>query len=117
MRRSRWVYAFAFLGALGSAPIAAAEVTAGTTISSANAQLAQGLIPDELIPYVVEGNSDLSMTVENPGTYTPHPAYVKATVDNACKAKLDAKGFLVNYVAGQPFPYSEWARRPATSAI
>ncbi len=110
MRRSQWVFSFAVLVAFGSAPVASAEVAAGTKITSANANLAQGLIPDELIPYVIDGNADLNITVADAGKYTPHAEYVKATVDNACKAKLDAKGFLANYVAGQPFPYSEWAK-------
>jgi len=110
MRRARWAISIALLVALVGASGARADVAAGTTITAANAQQAEGLIPAELIPYVVEGNADLSITVADPGTYTPHAAYVKATVDNACQAKLDAKGFLVNFKAGQPFPYSEWAK-------
>ena len=35
---------------------------------------------------------------------------MKATVDYACQAKLDGDGRLSNYTAGQPFPYSDWAK-------
>jgi hypothetical protein len=110
MRRAPWVFAFAALAALANAPIASADVAAGTTITPANAKDAQGLIPDELIPYVIDGNADLSVKVADPGKYVPNEKYVKATVDGACKAKLGSNGFLENYTAGQPFPYSEWAK-------
>jgi hypothetical protein len=111
MRRAPWVSAFAILAALGTAPrVFAADVPMGTVITPANANLAQGMIPDELIPYVIDGNPDLNIKVVDPGTYVPNEKYVKATVDYACQAKLGANGFLENYTAGQPFPYSEWAK-------
>src|SRR5262245_14611980 len=104
MRRTLWLSAVA-AAALVAGPQASAE-----TITSANKSAAQGLIPDELIPYVVENNSDLNITIKDAGKYVPNAAYVKATVDYACQAKLDAEGRLTNYTAGQPFPYSDWAR-------
>jgi hypothetical protein len=96
--------------AFASAVSARADVTPGTTITSANASAAKGLIPDELVPFVVENYPDFNITVNETGKYTPNEKYVKATVDYACTAKLDDKGFLTNYKAGQPFPYSEWAK-------
>ncbi|MGH9885382.1 MAG: DUF1329 domain-containing protein [bacterium] len=96
----------AFFGA----QIASADVAAGTKITSANAGDVRGLIPDELMPYLVEGYPDLAMTIADSGKYVPNEKYVKATVDGACQAKLDANGFLTNFTAGQPFPYSEWAK-------
>src|SRR5262245_6805608 len=104
MRRTLWLSAVA-AAALVAGPQASAE-----TITSANKSAAQGLIPDELIPYVVENNSDLNITIKDAGKYVPNAAYVKATVDYACQAKLDAEGRLTNYTAGQPFPFSDWAK-------
>ena len=98
------------LVAFASAASARADVSPRQTITSANAGSVKGLIPDELIPYVVENFPDFNITVNETGKYTPQANYVKATVDYACQAKLDESGFLVNYTAGQPFPYSEWAK-------
>ncbi len=109
MRRTLWLSAVA-AAALATGSRAIADVPAGTTITAVNKDAAKGLIPDELIPFVVENFSDLNMTVKDAGKYTPNAAYVKATVDYACQAKLDSDGRLMNYTAGQPFPYSDWAK-------
>jgi hypothetical protein len=41
---------------------------------------------------------------------------VEATVKYACQATLDDRGVLRNYTAGQPFPYSEWAKQATNHA-
>jgi hypothetical protein len=109
MRRAAWATALILAIAFASAN-AGADVAPGTTITSANASSAKGLIPDELIPYVVENYPDFNITVNETGKYVPNEKYVQATVQFACQAKLDENGYLVNYTAGQPFPYSEWAK-------
>ena len=109
MRRNLWMTAVA-LSALALGSQASADVAPGTTITAANKSAAAGIIPDELLPFVVENFADLDMKIVETGKYTPNAAYVKATVDYACQAKLDGDGRLSNYTAGQPFPYSDWAK-------
>ena len=109
MRRTLWMSAVA-AAALATASHAIADVAPGTTITAANKDAAKGIIPDELIPFVVENFSDLNIKVVDTQKYTPNAAYVKATVDYACQAKLDSQGRLTNYTAGQPFPYADWAK-------
>jgi Protein of unknown function (DUF1329) len=109
MRRTLLMSAVA-AAALTIGSNAVADVAPGTTITAANKDAARGIIPDELIPFVVENFSDLNIKIVDTGKYIPNTAYVKATVDYACQAKLDADGRLSNYTAGQPFPYSDWAK-------
>jgi len=109
MRRTLWMSAVA-AAVLASGMQANADVPAGTTINAANKAQAKGLIPDELYPFVIENYGDLNIKIADAGKYVPNQAYVKATVDYACQAKLDHDGRLTNYTAGQPFPYSDWAR-------
>lgn len=86
------------------------EPMPGDVITAAEAERVRGVIPDALYPFAIQGFADLRMEIVETRDYTPHPSYVKATVENACKPSLDADGNLANYVAGQPFPYSEWAK-------
>jgi hypothetical protein len=86
------------------------EPQPGDVITAAEAGSLTGWIPEELFPYVIEGFEDLRMRIKPTGDYTPHASYVEATVKYACQPRLDEKGNLVDYVAGQPFPYSEWAK-------
>ena len=90
---------------------AESELAPGEVITAAEAGRLAGWIPEELVPYVVEGFEDLKLEIAPTGDYTPHAAYVDATVKYACQPRLDAAGNLVDYVAGQPFPYSEWAKQ------
>lgn len=105
----------AAVGAAGAGP-AGADVTPGETITSANQEKVRGLIPDELYPFVVENFPDFKIHVDEAREYPVHPKYVEATVKYACQAEVDEKGDLVNYVAGQPFPYSEWAKEATNHA-
>jgi hypothetical protein len=102
--------AAAALASFATASLAIADVGPGTTITAANKQAAAEVLPAELLPFVTENFADLNMKIVETGKYTPNAAYVKATVDYACKAKLDAQGRLSDFTAGQPFPYSDWAK-------
>ncbi len=92
-----------------SAP-AAAQVAPGDVITAANRERVKELLPAEFYAYAVEGFPDLEMHIVETERYEPHPKYVEATVKYACQARLDERGVLIDYVAGQPFPYSEWAQ-------
>jgi hypothetical protein len=89
---------------------ARADVVPGDTITPANKGQVKGLIPDDLYPFTVESFDGLKMNIVEPEHYPPHPKYLQATIDYACQAKLDDEGRLIDYTAGQPFPYSEWAK-------
>jgi hypothetical protein len=108
--------ALAVLLTLGLSAPAGADVAPGDEITAANKEQLQGLIPDELVPYVVDGFDDLKMTIVAPGVYPAHPKYVEATVKFACQATLGENGIIENYTAGQPFPYSEWAKEATNHA-
>jgi len=101
----------ALLVAAATALPARGEPKPGDVITASNAANLNPLIPEELYPYAVEGYDDLKVTITETRDYTPHPVYVEATVKYACQVRLDEKGNLVGYVAGQPFPYSEWAQK------
>jgi hypothetical protein len=101
--------------ALLAAP-AFADVKAGDTVTAANSDAVKGLIPDELVPFVIDGFDGLEMKIVATGDYPPHPKYVEATVKYACQATVDSKGLIQNYTAGQPFPYSEWAKEATNHA-
>ncbi|MDJ0851751.1 MAG: DUF1329 domain-containing protein [Myxococcota bacterium] len=92
------------------APAAGADVEPGDTVTFANREQVRGLIPDELFPFVADDFPELEMKIVATGDYAPHQVYVDATVQYACQANLDDKGLIQNYTAGQPFPYSEWAK-------
>ncbi len=94
-----------------NAGIALAEVSPGDVITAANKDKVKGLIPDELYPFVIDSFDGLKMTIVPTGDYPTSKAYLDATVKYACEAKLDAEGRLSGYTAGQPFPYSEWAKQ------
>jgi hypothetical protein len=111
----RAALASALLAALCAAP-AHADVAVGDEITSANKGNLKGLIPDELVPWLIDNNPDLKMTIVATEDYTPSAKYVEATVKYACQASLDDKGNLTNYTAGQPFPYSEWAKKATNHA-
>jgi hypothetical protein len=111
MRRLSLGIGFLLALALGAREAfdAGEDLAPGDVITAAEAERLRGWLPDELHPFAVEGFDGLRMTIAETGDYTPHAAYVKATVDHACQPSLDERGNLVNYVAGQPFPYSDWA--------
>jgi hypothetical protein len=102
--------------ALLLAGLAQADVAPGDTVTAANKEKVKGLVPDELYPFVIDGFDDLEMKIVAAQKYPPHPKYVEATVKYACQASIDSKGMIQNYTAGQPFPYSEWAKEATNHA-
>ena len=64
-----------------------ADVAPGDVITAAEAERVRGLIPEALYPYAVQDFADLRMEIVETRDYTPHPSYVKATADNACKPR------------------------------
>ena len=93
-----------------------ADVEPGDVITAANKEKVKGLIPDELYPFVVDDFDDVKLTIVPPEDYPPAPKYVEATVKYACQASLDEDSLIQNYTAGQPFPYSEWAKEATNHA-
>jgi hypothetical protein len=105
-RRVGLVFALSLL----AVPSVAAELAPGDVVTAQNRGHLAGWIPDEISPFAIEEFDGLHMTLVESGDYTPAPAYVEATVGHACQPRLDEAGNLVDYVAGEPFPYSEWAQ-------
>jgi hypothetical protein len=114
-RNTLWVV-LASACALLLAGLAQADVAPGDTVTAANKEKVKGLVPDELYPFVIDGFDDLEMKIVAAQKYPPHPKYVEATVKYACQASIDSKGMIQNYTAGQPFPYSEWAKEATNHA-
>ncbi len=88
----------------------AADVAPGDVITAANKEQVRGLVPPEFYSYAIENTPELEMRIVATEDFPVHPKYVEATVKFACQASVDAQGRLVNYGAGQPFPFSEWAK-------
>jgi len=99
--------------AIGSALLArmaSADVSPGDVVTAANKAQVQGLVPAEFYSYAIADFPGLDMRIVAPEAYPAHPKYIEATVQFACQAAVDDGGRLVNYSAGQPFPFSEWAK-------
>jgi len=77
-------------------------LTPGETVSARNWQIAEGVLPQELLARVREG--DLTVTLAPTRDLPLHERYRAATVHHAADVRLDAQGKLENYVAGLPFP-------------
>jgi len=93
-----------------------AELAPGGVVTHASREQARALLPEDLFPFVAEAFPELEMRVVESADYTPHAKYVEATVKYACQPALDEKGNLLHYTAGQPFPYSEWAKEATRHA-
>jgi len=102
--------AAAFAGA------ASGDVAPGEVVTAANREQVRGLIPEEVYALALADFADLHMTIVASEPYPVHPKYREATVKFACQAGLDEHGQLVDYTAGQPFPYSEWAKEATNHA-
>ena len=74
----------------------------GTVISSHNWQIAQDVLPPEILTRVQEG--DFSIEVAPTQDFPLHKRYRAATLEHAAEASLDEHGNLTNYTAGLPFP-------------
>jgi hypothetical protein len=114
----RWLLGWALVAptSLASGPSVQGDVVPGDVITATNREKVRGLIPDEIYPFVIEGFDGLRMEIVASEDYPPHPKYVEATVKYACQASLDERGNLIDYTAGQPFPYSEWAQEATNHA-
>src|SRR5262245_38464178 len=95
---------------LAASASSAGDVKPGDVIHAGNVAQVRGLVPDELVPFTIENFPELEMKIVATESYTPATKYVEATVKYACQAKLGPKGELLDYTAGQPFPFSEWAK-------
>jgi hypothetical protein len=82
----------------------------GEVITAENRDRIRPWIPDEIEPFVIDDFPDLQMTIVETGDYRPHPKFVEATARFSCQAGLDSDGQIRDYRAGEPFPYSEWAK-------
>jgi hypothetical protein len=92
------------------ARIAAADVAPGDVITAANKEQVRELVPPEFYSYAIEPTAELEMRIVETESFLPHAKYIEATALFACQASIDANGRLIHYKAGQPFPYSEWAK-------
>lgn len=95
---------------------AGADVSVGQIVTPDSRAAVRDLIPDEIYPYAVEDFEGLRMEITETHDYPPPSAYVEATAKYACQTSLDDDGNLVDYVAGQPFPYSAWAQEATKHA-
>jgi len=93
-----------------------ARVRPGMTIHAGDAELLRGLIPEELAPFTIEKFPQLEMQIVETASYPVHPKYREATERFACKARIGEKRELADHVAGEPFPYSEWAKEATRHA-
>lgn len=94
---------------------ASAALKPGDIVTPANHALVRDHVPPEFYQHVVEGFDDLEMTIVPTEDYRPHPKYIEATAKFACQPRV-VDGRLVDYRAGQPFPYSEWAKEVTNHA-
>jgi hypothetical protein len=98
------------------AAAAAADVEPGEIVTHASRERVRDLFPPEVYAAAIADFEGLHLEVVPAGRYLPHPKYVEATVKFACQAELDEHGQLQGYTAGQPFPYSDWAREATNHA-
>ena len=77
-------------------------LTLGVIVSARNWQIAEGVLPQELLARVREG--DLTMTLAPTQDLPLHEHYRATTVRHAADVGLDDQGNLENYTAGLPFP-------------
>ena len=88
---------------------ARADVSPGDHITYEDRERVREYVPEPMFKWMVEDNTDFDMTIVETEEYPTHPKYLEATVKYACQAQVDEDGVLTNYVAGQPFPFSDWA--------
>jgi hypothetical protein len=79
----------------------ASGITPGMTIDQTNFQVAQEVLPPEILKYVQAG--DFVITVQQTTDMPPREEYLNATLEHYGKAGL-GQGELKNYIAGLPFP-------------
>ena len=77
-------------------------IAAGTALARGNWQLAQEVLPPELLNAVRDG--ELTILVQDTSDLPVSPEYITVTMEHAGDVSLDETGNLVHYRAGLPFP-------------
>ncbi|HJY83334.1 MAG TPA: DUF1329 domain-containing protein [Candidatus Binatia bacterium] len=77
-------------------------ITAGTALAPGNWQLAQDVLPPEILNAVRDG--ELTILVQDTSDLPVSPEYINATIEHASDVSLDKTGNLAKYQAGLPFP-------------
>ncbi len=77
-------------------------IVPGTALSRGNWQLAEKLLPSEILGALRDG--ELTILVQDTSDLPVSPEYITATIDHARDVSLDAAGNLAHYQAGLPFP-------------
>jgi len=93
-----------------------ADVAPGDVITAENVERVRELVPEEIRPFTIDGFPALEMKIVEPQAYPVHPKYLEATAKYACQAQIGPKRELQSHVAGEPFPYSEWAKQATKHA-
>lgn len=74
----------------------------GAALSRGNWQLAENVLPPEILAAVREGG--LTILLQNTSDLPLSPEYMTATIEHAPEVSLAETGKLTHYQAGQPFP-------------
>jgi hypothetical protein len=77
-------------------------ITPGTKITKDNYQIAEKVLPPELLRVVQAG--DLEITVQETTDVPLHAEYISATIEHLGQAQIGEDGELKNYTSGLPFP-------------
>jgi hypothetical protein len=77
----------------------------GVALSRGNWQLAENVLPPEILAAVRE--EGLTILLQNTNDLPVSPEYMNATIEHAQAVSLDESGTLTHYQAGQPFPLLE----------
>lgn len=77
-------------------------ITPGTKITRENFQIAEKVLPPELLRIVQAG--DIEITVQETSDLPLHTEYIAASVEHFGQAQIGEDGELKNYTRGLPFP-------------
>lgn len=77
-------------------------ITPGTKITKDNYQIAEKVLPPELLRVVQAG--DLEVTVQETTDVPLHAEYIAASIEHFGQAQIGEDGELKNYTTGLPFP-------------
>jgi hypothetical protein len=81
------------------------DVAPGTEITRETWQVAQALLPPEILKAMADG--DLTIHVQETTDLPPSEEYIAATLDHGDTVHLTSEEELEGYVAGRPFPFLE----------
>jgi hypothetical protein len=84
-------------------------ITPGTTINQTNFQVAEKVLPPEILRVVEAG--DLEITVQETTDFPLREEFVSASVEHFGQVQLGEDGELKNYTKGLPFPILEGTDR------